>query len=107
MLKSLLLTAALLCAAPLSYANQVQPDPKAALKTEMDAKYEGIEITVNINTASAQELADLLKGIGIKKAQAIVKYREQHGEFADAKALTKVKGIGDTTVARNQARIKL
>ncbi|MCG6283038.1 ComEA family DNA-binding protein, partial [Vibrio diabolicus] len=35
-----------------------------------------IEITVNINTAPAEELATLLKGIGLKKAQAIVEYRE-------------------------------
>lgn len=32
---------------------------------------------VNINTASAQQIADGLNGIGIKKAEAIVQYRKK------------------------------
>ena len=36
-------------------------------------KHDGIEITVNINTASAEELATLLKGVGKKRAQDIAK----------------------------------
>ncbi|WP_373840392.1 ComEA family DNA-binding protein, partial [Glaesserella sp.] len=34
---------------------------------------------VNINTATAAEIQDKLVGIGAKKAQAIVEYREKHG----------------------------
>ena len=34
-------------------------------------KHDGIEITVNINTASAEELATLLKGVGKKRAQRL------------------------------------
>lgn len=68
---------------------------------------EGIIITVNINTASAEELATLLKGIGIKKAQAIVDYREANGPFASIDDLTNVKGIGEATVRNNAARILL
>ncbi|MGL4828915.1 MAG: ComEA family DNA-binding protein [Vibrio sp.] len=68
---------------------------------------EGIIITVNINTASAEELATLLKGIGIKKAQAIVDYREANGPFASIDDLTNVKGIGEATVRNNATRILL
>ncbi|ENM5826010.1 ComEA family DNA-binding protein [Vibrio metoecus] len=68
---------------------------------------EGIVITVNINTASAEELATLLKGIGVKKAQAIVEYREANGPFLTIDDLAKVKGIGDATVRNNAARILL
>lgn len=68
---------------------------------------EGIDITVNINTASAEELATLLKGIGVKKAQAIVEYREANGPFLTIDDLAKVKGIGDATVRNNAARILL
>ncbi|WP_146489613.1 ComEA family DNA-binding protein, partial [Vibrio cyclitrophicus] len=46
--------------------------------------YEGIEITVNINTATAEELSALLVGVGDKKAQDIVDYRDQNGAFATA-----------------------
>ncbi|WP_001159855.1 ComEA family DNA-binding protein [Vibrio sp. RC586] len=68
---------------------------------------EGIVITVNINTASAEELATLLKGIGLKKAQAIVDYREANGPFVSVEDLTNVKGIGEATVRNNAARILL
>jgi len=36
---------------------------------------------VNLNTASAEQLAALLTGIGQSRAEAIVRYREQHGAF--------------------------
>jgi competence protein ComEA len=48
---------------------------------------------VNINTAGQKELA-ALPGIGTTKAEAIVKYREEHGAFASVDDLAKVKGIG-------------
>ncbi|WP_179885714.1 ComEA family DNA-binding protein [Vibrio sp. ES.051] len=70
-------------------------------------KYEGIEITVNINTASAEEIATMLKGIGEKKAQSIVEYRAEHGPFKTAADLTSVKGIGEVTVKKNEDRILL
>ena len=58
--------------------------------------------TVNINTASAQVLATVLKGIGDSKAQAIVAYRTEHGNFSSIFDLTKVKGVGQKTVENNQ-----
>lgn len=47
---------------------------------------------VNINTATADELASLHK-IGVKKAQAIIAYRKKHGEFKKLEDLANVKGI--------------
>lgn len=49
---------------------------------------------VNINTASASELT-ALSGIGESKAQAIIKYREQNGNFKTIEDITNVNGIGD------------
>lgn len=97
MMKSLLLAFVLLCVSPLSFSQQ----------QNVDTKYDGIEITVNINQASAQELADLLKGIGLKKAQAIIDYRQLNGDFASADALTAIKGIGPSIVEKNRDRIEL
>src|SRR5699024_9882423 len=57
---------------------------------------------VNINTANAAELAESLDGIGPSKAQAIVEYRETHGNFSDASEITQVKGIGNATFERNK-----
>ncbi len=62
---------------------------------------------VNINTATAEELAEALKGVGIKKAQAIIAYRKANGEFSSAEQLTEVKGIGEATVNKNRALITL
>ena len=37
---------------------------------------------ININTADAQTLAQGIDGVGEKRAQAIVDYRNEHGAFA-------------------------
>lgn len=61
---------------------------------------------VNINTATTEQLTEL-KGIGKSKAIAIVKYREQHGQFNNAFELANVKGIGVKTVEKNQDQIEV
>ncbi len=81
--------------------------PLATIAHADKGKLEGIEITVNINQASAEELAELLTGVGLKKAQEIVDYRLQNGPFKTASDLSNVKGIGDTTVEKNLDRILL
>ncbi len=63
--------------------------------------------TVNINTAGVDELQKMLKGIGAKKAQAIVDYRTQHGKFTSVEQLTEIKGIGPATLEKNKAIISL
>lgn len=64
------------------------------------------QIAVNVNTAEAQELATLLSGVGSKKAQSIVLYREEHGVFKNADDLLNVKGIGPAILKKNKDRIK-
>ena len=63
--------------------------------------------TVNINTASAAEMAEMLQGIGEAKAEAIVAYRDENGAFASVESLTAVKGIGASTLSNNAGRIVL
>lgn len=48
---------------------------------------------ININTASALDL-ERLPGIGEKRAQDIVAYREEHGPFQSVEELDNVSGIG-------------
>ncbi len=62
-------------------------------------------LPVNINEASADEIADALNGVGISKAQAIVAYRKQNGPFESAVDILQVKGIGETTFEKNRADI--
>lgn len=62
---------------------------------------------VNVNTASAEEIAGSLKGVGMNKAEAIVSYRNEKGQFKQVDELVNVKGIGIRTVDINREYILL
>ncbi len=62
---------------------------------------------LNINTATAEDIEKSLLGIGAKKAQAVVEYREKHGDFTALEQLLEVQGIGKATLDKNRARISL
>ena len=54
--------------------------------------------TVNINTATAEELAQFLPTIGEVKAGRIVEYRDLIGRFKSVDELIEVEGIGEKTL---------
>lgn len=60
---------------------------------------------VDINTANAQQLADVLVNVGPTKAEAIVAYRQANGPFRSPEQLALVRGIGVKTVENNRDRI--
>ncbi|MCB1718440.1 MAG: ComEA family DNA-binding protein [Candidatus Competibacteraceae bacterium] len=62
---------------------------------------------IDINTASADDIAANLKGVGAKQAAAIVEYRKQNGPFTSVEAISNVKGVGAKTIANNQENILL
>ncbi|MDB4261098.1 helix-hairpin-helix domain-containing protein [Porticoccaceae bacterium] len=62
---------------------------------------------VNINSASAVDIAKVLKGVGLKTAEAIVAYRDANGTFKSLESIAMVKGIGSKTLKKNSARILL
>lgn len=61
---------------------------------------------ININTADAQALAKL-KGIGAKKAEAIIAWRKANGGFKTVDQFADVKGIGSKTLEINRKNIRL
>ncbi len=59
---------------------------------------------ININKATMDELKTL-KGIGLKRAQAIIDYRERKGWFAIPKDIMNVRGIGEKIFEKIKHRI--
>jgi len=67
------------------------------------AQEQGTE-KVNINTATAEEIAQL-KNIGSTYAVRIVEYRQENGPFEKPQDILKVKGIGEKTYELNKDKI--
>ena len=59
---------------------------------------------ININTAAADELTQLI-GVGEKKAALIIEFREANGPFKLPEDFLKVPGIGPKTFEKNKNRI--
>jgi len=79
----------------------------STLAAKTDQKPAAVASKVSINKASANVLSDALDGVGLKKARAIVAYREAHGRFKNIQELTLVKGIGEATLEKNKAKLTL
>jgi len=73
--------------------------PKSKTKAENNS-------LVFLNCASLEELCSL-SGIGAVKAQAIIDYRKENGDFQSIEDIIKVKGIGPKTLEKNRARLRL
>lgn len=67
---------------------------KSGEKVNEEVASKGLK--VNLNTASVAEL-QTLAGVGLKKAEDIILYREENGSFQQIEELTKVSGIGEKT----------
>lgn len=84
---------------------QLLPDLSVELpslsESVSDAEQKSPE-ALNINTASEEELADQLKGVGVKTAAAIVEYRNTMGLFETPEEIKEVSGIGEITFEMNK-----
>jgi competence protein ComEA len=78
-----------------------------SLATRADTSVPQMPTEININTADAKAIANVLKGVGLSRATAIVAYRERHGAFTELDQLGAVKGIGERTLKANAERIRL
>lgn len=59
---------------------------------------------VNLNTATKEQLCQIT-GIGDKKADLILEYRQQHGQFKTVDELMQVSGFGEKTVAKIKEQV--
>jgi len=61
--------------------------------------------SININTADKETLMSVIKGVGETKAEAIIAYRKENGDFKSVDELTNVKGIGQTIVDKHREQL--
>lgn len=78
----------------------------AAIEAEVVKNVEVIQKNVNLNKSTVDDLVTL-KGIGLKKAQAILTYRQEVGGFKSVSELIKIKGIGEKVLMDNKARLTI
>ncbi|MEX0493385.1 ComEA family DNA-binding protein [Raoultella terrigena] len=124
--KAIVVAAALLCAAGSPMAQGAPAEGKAQVATGKSSASTGTgresvrakasdsakvgesgAMKVSINSASAQDLMEALNGVGLKKAQGIVSYREEFGPFKTIDDLKQVPGMGHALVERNLAHLTL
>ena len=61
---------------------------------------------VNLNTTDSVGL-QTLSGIGEKKAERILQYRQEHGSFKSIEELKEVSGIGDKKFLDIKDKVKI
>ncbi|MBF0204423.1 MAG: helix-hairpin-helix domain-containing protein [Desulfamplus sp.] len=90
---------------------EVKPEIESKEKNDADAKSDveskektdAVKVkTININTATVDQLSEGLMKVGLKYGAAIVKYREENGPFQTPEDIKKVKGIGDKIFEMNK-----
>ncbi|RUO65346.1 competence protein ComEA [Pseudidiomarina planktonica] len=79
--------------------------PAVADQSSATQSKQGTEATVNLNTASAAELAQSLVGVGMKRAEQIIALREEIGRFTAVEQLLDVRGIGPKLLEKNAGKI--
>ncbi|MBJ9721974.1 ComEA family DNA-binding protein [Acinetobacter calcoaceticus] len=75
-------------------------------KISQTKKFNNSTEQVDLNKATVNEFKQL-KGVGEKKAQAIVEYRQKNGGFKNIDEFKNVKGIGPAIFEKNKTRLAL
>ncbi len=79
----------------------------ASASQQAQARFAGQQRSIDLNSASAEQLASVLVGVGAAKAQATIRYRDEVGSFRSAEELEEVRGIGPRIVKRNKTGIQV
>lgn len=83
--------------------------PVSQAKTQAQASVPGTppaSHSINLNTADAKTLSKSIKGIGIKRAESIVRYREENHGFKAVTELSEVPLLGKNFVSKHLKEIE-
>jgi len=90
--------------------NGIDENKKEEIKEEKDneqnTSVDEENALISINNGTKEELMSL-PGIGESKAENIIKYREEHGNFENIEDIKNVSGIGDSAYSKIKDLIKL
>jgi competence protein ComEA len=62
--------------------------------------------TINLNKAEAKEIQKAYKGLGLRRARAIVAYRSEHGPFKSVADVAQVKQLGKAYTKHNLTKLE-
>ena len=62
---------------------------------------------ININKADKETLMNAIKGVGEKKAEAIIVYRQENGPFKSIDDLLNIKGITQKMVDKHREMLTI
>lgn len=96
-MKSLVCSILLFCVPITLYAFSITP---SNLVSHMKAFTQDSQ-KIDLNQADANVLSHTFKGIGPKRAEAIVEHRKIHGPFKSVASLSEVKGISRSFVKQH------
>ncbi|MEK6630993.1 MAG: helix-hairpin-helix domain-containing protein, partial [Acidobacteriota bacterium] len=87
-------------------ANGLVPESWAAQQAVSPAAKSAVAAVVNLNTATAEQLAKL-PGVGAKTAARIIDYRQKNGGFKKIEELMNVRGIGEKIFLRMKSQLSV
>ena len=105
LLATILLTSIVATQQTLAVTNAFTPHNTTFASSPIKTISAPVSARININTADEATLVAELKGIGIKRAKAIIAYRSAHGPFKSVDDLIKIKGISKRIVDLNREKI--
>ena len=87
-------------ARPMPEVSQEQREAPGTGKPPEEVHGDTLDTRLNINQATAKQIAEAIKGIGIATARSIVKRREVKGPYQSLDELAEVSGVGKSTIDR-------
>ncbi len=87
-------------------SNHYLSRPSTSIASSSTSSGSNSSSKVRLNSANIEQLMQL-NGVGKKKAEAIIEYRNKNGKFNSVDDFMKIKGIGPALFNKNKAKLAL